>query len=62
MREEWYTCTGDLIALSGREKRGIVVIVYEGNEGNARSGRGLHCGGVDSVESSHAVGVELTTR
>jgi hypothetical protein len=45
VRAEWYTWTGDLIVLSGREKRGIVTVVDEGNEGNTGSGGGLHYGG-----------------
>jgi hypothetical protein len=60
VRAEWYTWTGDLIAVSGRENRGIVIIVYEGNEGITGSSGGLHYG---SCQSSHAHGgVELTTR
>lgn len=38
MRAERYTWTGDLIALSGRVKGVIVIILDEGDEGNAGSG------------------------
>ena len=44
VRAEWYTCTGDLIVLSGRVKSRIVVILDERNEGNTRSGGRLHYG------------------
>jgi hypothetical protein len=45
VRAERYTCTGDLIALSGRVKSRNVIIVDERNEGNTGSGGRLHYGG-----------------
>jgi hypothetical protein len=45
VRAEWYTCTGDLIVLSGSVKSSIVIVADERNEGNTGSGGRLHYGG-----------------
>ncbi len=44
MRTGRYTWAGDLIALSGRVKSGVIEIVDERNEGNTGSGGRLHYG------------------